>query len=389
MNARRVLAVLLAFILGIAVVRNAGVQGFAATKPATAAKFWPGHPETEIGQAMTEIARSAHDRRAVPASVFATMSDVARKEPLAPEPFLVRGVQAQVAGDGAAAQRAFEAAQWRDPRSLPAAYFLAERYFLTGNVDRGLVEIAATARLAPNGEGTVAPYLAVYARNPANWPRLKALFRNNPGIADATLIALASNINTAPSVMALADPRRPVEQARWFAPLLTTLTNAGQFAKAREIWGRATGVQTGELVHDSSFSDKAASPPFNWSLTSSGVGLAERQTGGRLRVLFYGQEDGMLATQLLLLQPGPYRLSMQLLGNAARAKSLNWSIWCDKAEAPIASVTLDAAARGWNFNVPADCTAQWLKLSGSSSDMPEQVDVTIASFKLEKGRTGG
>ncbi len=310
------------------------------------------------------------------------------RQPLAPEPFLVHGVQAQVAGDGATAQRAFEAAQWRDPRSLPAAYFLAERYFLTGNVDRGLLEIAATARLAPNGVGTVAPYLAVYARNPANWPRLRALFRANPGIADATLIALASNVATAPSVTALADPRQPAEQARWLGPLLNTLTNAGQIAKARAIWGKATGVQPGELVHDSSFGDKVAPPPFNWSLTSSGVGLAERQSGGRLRVLFYGQEDGILATQLLLLQPGPYRLSMKLLGDVPRAKSLNWSIWCDKAAAPIASVTLDAAVRGWNFNVPAGCGAQWLKLSGSSGDIPEQADVTIASFKLERGRTG-
>ena len=79
---------------------------------------------------------------------------------------------------------------------------------------------------------------------------------------------------------------------------------------------------------------------------------------------------------------------MKLLGDVPRAKSLNWSIWCDKAAAPIASVTLDAAVRGWNFNVPAGCGAQWLKLSGSSGDIPEQADVTIASFKLERGRTG-
>ena len=125
--------------------------------------------------------------------------------------------------------------------------------------------------------GTVAPYLAVYARNPANWPRLRALFRANPGIADATLIALASNVATAPSVTALADPRQPAEQAGWLVPLLNTLSNAGQIAQARTIWGKATGVQPGELVHDLSFGDKVAPPPFNWSLTSSGVGLAERQ----------------------------------------------------------------------------------------------------------------
>jgi hypothetical protein len=118
------------------------------------------------------------------------------------------------------------------------------------------------------------------------------------------------------------------------------------------------------------------------------VGLAERQPGGRLHVLFYGQEDGILASQLLLLKPGPYRLSLQLLGDPVRAKALNWSIWCDKASGPIASVTLDGAARGWRFAVPQGCTAQWLKLSGSSGDISQQVDTTIAALKLEREGAG-
>jgi hypothetical protein len=80
---------------------------------------------------------------------------------------------------------------------------------------------------------------------------------------------------------------------------------------------------------------------------------------------------------------------MQLLGDPARARSLNWSIWCDKAAEPISSVTLDAAAaRGWNFQVPAGCSAQWLKLSGVSSDMPQQTDLTIGALKLEKAGSG-
>jgi len=388
MIARRIVAAIAAIIVAALVVGNAAVQSLAVTKPATAARIWADHPATEISLAMTEIARAAHDRRAVPSSVFELMGDAASKEPLAPEPFLVRGVQAQLAGDRATAQKAFEAAQWRDPRSLPAAYFLAERYFQKGDVDRGLREIAAVARLAPNGESTVGPYLAIYARNPANWPKLRTLLRANPRLADTTLVALASNVATVPAVLSLADPRQPTAQAQWLAPLINTLTSAGQYARARTIWGRSAAVHPGELIHDASFTDKAAPPPFNWSLTSSGVGLAERQSGGRLRVLFYGQDDGILATQLLLLEPGKYELSMRLLGDAARAKLLTWSIWCDKAGAPISSVTIDAATHGWRFEVPSGCAAQWLKLSGSSSDIAEQVDVSITALKLERVKAG-
>jgi hypothetical protein len=387
MTATRIIAVVIALLIGVQIVRNAAVLSTADSKPAISAKFWRGHPASEISTAMTDIAEAARNRRPVPASAFSLMNDAADKEPLAPEPFLVRGVNAELAGNDELAVKAFEAAQWRDPRSLPAAYFLAERYFRAGNSEQGLRQIAALARLAPAGSTVVAPYLAAYARNPASWPALRRLFRANPNLADRALVALSTDIATVPALLALADPRNKAEGTAWLPPLLTTLTGAGKYAQARSIWVKMTGAKPspGQLIYDSSFADKTSPPPFNWTLTSSTVGLAERQPGGRLHVVFYGQEDGFLASELLLLPAGGYRLSMQLLGDPSRAHSLNWSIWCDKAEEPIASVTLDAAAaRGWRFEVPSGCPAQWLKLSGVSADVSQQTDVTIGSLKLEK-----
>lgn len=389
MIARRIIAAAATLLVALLVVRNAAVEAFATGKPALAAKFWPSHPRTEISQAMTAIAEAARAGRPVPQSVFAQMNDAAAKEPLAPEPFLVRGVQAQLGGDWAGAQRAFEAAQWRDPRSLPAAYFLADRYFRAGNVAGGLRETAALVRLSPTGAAAVAPYLAAYAGSPANWPALKALFRTNPQLAEPTLIALASNAATAPAVLALADPRENAREAQWLAPLLNTLTGAGRYQEARAIWAQRTGVRLrqDQLLYDASFTDKSSPPPFNWELNSSTVGLAERQMGGRLHVVYYGQEDGFLATQLMLLPLGTYRLTMQLLGDAARARALSWSIWCGQAGQPAASVTLDVvAARGWRFEVPEGCSAQWLKLGGASGDVSQQSDVTIAGLRLVRER---
>lgn len=384
MTVRPIVCALAVLLIAVQVVRNAAVLALAEKKPVLAARYWSNHPATEISLAMTEIAEAARDRRAVPASAFSLMQDAAVKEPLAPEPFLVRGIRAQLMGDGATAQRAFEAAQWRDPRSLPAAFFLADRYVRIGNSQGGLREVAALARLAPDGTVNAAPYLAAYARDRANWPALRTLFRQNPGLAGPALVTLASSIATVPAALALADPRRKPDESPWIAPLLNTLTDAGRYGEARSVWARITGVRPGELIHDATFSDPKAPPPFNWALTSSAVGLAERQAGGRLHVVFYGQEDGMLASQLLLLPAGAYRLSMRVLGDAARAKALNWSIWCDKAAAPIASVTLERAGHGWQFAVPSDCPAQWLKLSGSSGDIPQEADVTFVGFKLER-----
>lgn len=377
--------------LAIQIVRNAAVNALAPAHPDEAAKFWSGHPATELSLGMTAIATASRNRKPVPREAFGLIRDAAEKSPLSPEPFLVRGVQSQLGGDPVAAQRDFEAAQWRDPRSLPAAYFLADRYFQTGDTTRGLSEVAVLARLAPYGTATVAPYLAQYAEDPANWPRLRQLFIANPELADPTLARLASNPTTVPAVMALVNGRRNVRDAPWLAPLLSTLVSTGSYAEARSFWARASGhpVKPVEVLHDAGFTDSRSPPPFNWALTSSTVGTVERQGGGRLHIVFYGQEDGILASQLLLLQPGAYHLSMQLLGDPAHAKALTWSLWCDKADAPTSSVTLEAAAAsGWTFQVPAACPAQWLRLSASSSDLSQQSDFSIAGLKLQRALPG-
>jgi hypothetical protein len=384
MIVRAVIAFAASALLAAQVVRNADVASAKATTPPGRSILWPSHPQSEISAAMILIAQSAHDQRAVPPSAFAMMADAAAKEPLAFEPYLVRGVQAAIVGDGRTAQLAFEAAQWRSPRSQAAAYFLAERYFRIGDSKRGLMEVAALARLSRFGAATLSPYVAAYARSPENWPALRAMFRANPDLAKPALVALASNIATVPAVLALADPDEKPDQATWLGPLLNSLVNAGDYARAKAIWTRFTATRDGELIHDAAFSDRTAPPPFNWALTSSTVGMAERQPGGRLHIVFFGQEDGFLASQLLLLEPGRYRLSLQLIGDRVRARSLNWSIWCDKAPAPIASVTLDVAAGGWTFQVPAGCPAQWIKLSGASGDISQQADVMISALKLEK-----
>ena len=388
MTVRLVLIAIAAVLLAIEVIRDAAVRELSMFRPAEAARVWSGHPSVETSLAMTQIAQAAHAHRAIAPSAFAMMDDVAAKAPLAPEPFLVRGVEAELGGNTQEAQRAFEAAQRRDPRSLPAAYFLAKRYLLIGDAKRGLGQLAALARLAPQGNLVVAPYLALYARKSANWPALRSLFRANPELAEPALIELAGNIATAPAVLALADPAEKARDAHWLGPLLNTLTSAGKYGDAHALWGRLTGANTSALLYDAAFRDTLSPAPFNWLLTSSTVGVAERQAG-RLHVVFYGQEDGILASELLLLQPGQYHLSMQLLGDQSRSHSLTWSIWCDKSDLPIASVNLDVAAqKGWTFAVPANCPAQSLRLSGTSLDIAQQVDVMLTSLKLEKVNSG-
>lgn len=385
MIVRRFVAVLLSLLLAVQVVRNAAVDGLAQLHPATAARAWRGHPTVEFSLGMTEIARSARAGRPVGSSTLAIIRDAAIKAPLAPEPFLVEGVRAQLAGDRAKAEAAFRAAQWRDPRSLPAAYFLAQHYFQTGRQVDGLREIATLARLSPSGIGAVAPYLAAYAQNPSNWSQVAALFRSEPEVEDPVLAALSEEPKNARAVLALADRAHRNAQSPWLPVLVHSLIEEGRYADARSLWSGVAGVRPdpAQLIYDSSFSHPSAPPPFNWALTSSTVGLAERQRPNKLHVLFYGQEDGVLATELLLLAPGSYHLSLQLAGGGTHENELVWTAQCDKTQTELSRIDVaTAATRGWDFQVPADCPAVWLNLTGVSADVPQQAEATISDLTL-------
>ena len=375
-----------ALLLAGQVVRNAAAAALSPLHPATAAKFWAGHPTVEIASGLAEIGRAARERRDIPDGIFGMIDDAAAKSPLAPEPFLVRGVQARTAGDTDAARRAFTAAQWRDPRSMPAAYFLADYYFRAGDALHGLIQTALLARLSPRGTDAVAPFVAAYAQDRANWPQLRALFRSQEGLEDGVLIALAHDARNADAILALADADHRKPDSGWLKLLLSSLVANGDYARAHAIWSSVGQArQGGGLLYDAGFSEPQAPPPFNWSFSSGDVGLAERQRDGRLHVIFYGNQDGVLASQLLLLPPGAYRLGMQVVGAPVHPESLRWSMRCDKEKEPFATLGIaEAASRGWTFKVPSSCSAQRIELSGQSGDVAQQSDVTIGALALRR-----
>jgi HAMP domain-containing protein len=385
---RRLIVVVAALLLAAQVVRNAAVEALATLRPQTAAKFWAGHPSVEISLGLAQIGRAARARKSVDPRTFAMIDDAAVKSPLSPEPFLVRGVQAQMAGDAEAAKGAFLAAQSRDPRSLPAAYFLADYYFRAGQALPGLEQTVLLARLSPGGTGAVAPFVAAYAQNPSNWAQMRALFRSQPTVEDDVLAVLAQDSRNVDAVLAVADPAHRTPASRWLPVLLQSLVSSGDYQQARAIWGSIGRGRPGDqLLYDATFSSPQPPPPFNWSLASSTLGLAERQPGKRLHLIFYGNEDGVLASELVLLPAGTYQLQMQVVGAPVHPESLRWSIRCDKSQEPVASVGLDQVARrGWTFEIPANCPAQWLELSGRSGDIAQQSDVTITGLSLT--RTG-
>lgn len=377
-------------LLAVVVVRTALVAQYAELRPAWATAAWPSNPQAELWSGLTDIASATRTRRAVPPAVFERIEDAAKKAPLAAEPFLVRGVQARLAGDEDLAGRAFAAAELRDGRSVPARYFLADHDLRTGDVTHGLGEISVLSRMIPNGPAALSPFVATYAKDRRNWPRISALFRSDPQLAEAVLASLAADPSNSDTVLQLAPPKSAESPHLWVGPLLAGLVQMRDYEGAYRVWRSLGGRQgsAGETIHDPGFTDSSSPGPFNWTLTSSAIGLAERQKGGRLHLLYYAREDGVLASQLLLLKPGRYRLAMQVSGDVAHSARLTWTITCADSGASLLRLALSPTTEG-SFIVPGGCAAQRLELAGSAPEMAQTVDVVISGVTLAREQAGG
>ena len=374
-----------ALLLAFLVVRVSFVQAFAKKDPATAAAIWPAHPAVMLETGLAEVGDMAAAGRPVDKAIVDRLLDVSSKDPLAPEPFLVRGVEAQLAGDNRLALNSFLAARDRNPRAVAARYFLADHYLKAGQTGRGLVEISALARLVPASLTKVAPYLAAYAKTPSSAPQVKEMLKTHPQLEYVLFNELAVDARNANLVLYLWSGRGSDEAKIWQVRLLEGLVAAGRFNEARAAWARFTGISARDGLFDPEFAARAQ-PPFGWMLASGPSGIAEPQDGGKLHILYYGRDDLALASQLMTLQPGRYRLSMDVQMGQPPSKSLSWTVRCQPGPNSIASLVLDRSASvAVSFVVPTGgCPAQLLQLAGDAPEFPERAELTIGRLRLQR-----
>lgn len=372
-----------AFYLAFLVIRVALVQSEAGKNAPRMAKFWPGHPAVVLESGLAEVGARAAAGEPIDAALVKPLLAVSAKAPLAPEPFLVRGVGAQLAGDHQLSLRAFLAARERSPRSVAARYFLADQYFKAGQTKPGLAEISIIARLVPQSLPSVTPFLADFARSPGATPQVKELLRNHPRLEPVLLETLSADAQNVELILALWSGRGGQQEEAWQSRLLARMVEARRFELARATWARFTGTTAApDQLFDPEFG-KRALPPFGWSLASGPAGVAESEEGGRLHALFYGRDDLALAWQILTLKPGRYRISMKIEATPS-PNALMWTVKCLPSSNEVGLIPLDrSGSLSKSFAVPpADCAAQRLELRGAAQQIPQLADVTVSQFRL-------
>ena len=383
MKLERIAIAVAAALLAALTVGVALVESYATKDPARAAAAWAGHPSVILKSGLAEIGSEASQGKPIARPLVDRLVASTTKAPLAPEPFLVFAVDATTKGRSDLAGRAFLAARQRDPRSVASRYFLAQHFLRTGQTREGLNEISALTRLVPGSLAGIGPYLAAYARQPEAREEVRAMLRRNPELEPVVLNALAADARDAPVAMAIWNGQVSDRIKPWQSRMLESQIAAGQYREAHSAWLRFTGRVSGD--GDPNQPDFAATElgPFGWSLASGSSGVSEAETGSRLHVLYYGRDDAGLAGKMMMLEPGKYRLSMRVSAASMSTGSLAWTLYCLPSGREIAHAALRPGALKLPFEVARDdCEAQRIELRGIAPELPEQVEVTIADFRI-------
>lgn len=368
------------------------MNAYGRRAPAAAARFAPSDPRPAMAQAMLELrSKGGRVSPGATAAAVAALGDA----PLAEDPFLIAGLSRLVAEQPAEAAPLLAEAKRRNPRSRVARLLLLDRYLRTGQTERAVVEIAALGRLIPEANRVLIPELARFAVQPQSGAAVGDLLRSDPQLRGGVLQHMAS-AGTAPpeAVLQLAERSGALRErdAPWQTAMLQNLVKRNALSEARELWERFAGPQAqAGLVYDPGFRRLPGAPPFNWTFASEGGGVAEPAGGGALQVEYYARQEAELASQLLMLPPGRYRLAFRASGNTpGTSAAVSWRVSChpgsnEIAAAPVAKLNASPAPLSTSFVVPPGaCPAQWLKLVGTPSEFPAAHSITLSELRIAR-----
>jgi hypothetical protein len=141
------------------------------------------------------------------------------------------------------------------------------------------------------------------------------------------------------------------------------------------------------FVRDSDFAEPQFHFPFGWEMIEGASVWAQRDPSpAGPALLYHGATGGAgpVATQLLTLPAGRYRLAARSAAPAADANALPyWTVTCaGRQPLQIALVDEDGAAQG-DFAVPPGCNGQWLAFNLRASDRGEGQSGAIRWVRVE------
>lgn len=365
--------------------------------PATASdnlRFVSDDPNAILGRAATMLVKQ---RGILDTGTLEAVRRAAAVAPLDARAYLIIGHQQLLDGAPERAVVTLEAGQRLDPRQRLIHLLLLDRYLRTARYADAATQFSVLARLLGRTQPAIATAMAKMTMAPETREPVRRTLRTDPVLERSVLVALAKSDTAPPLIFALASPTALADAhnlASWGPVLVDRLVAKGQYAAARLVWQRIYGLSPATAampIVNPSFHKIAPSPPFDWTLTASGLGAADIRNDA-LSIDFYGRDSSELAGQLLVLRPGRYRFAFTVdPGKTDTASKIFWSLVCgtknatdDKAQLMNIAVTAGARPRRITTDVviPSQCPAQTLRLRGEAGEFPAPIALTLRDLEL-------
>ena len=179
-------------------------------------------------------------------------------------------------------------------------------------------------------------------------------------------------------------------------PLLLTFVQQGEYVRAHDAWrALIPAAQRSPKLFNGEFEDRESPLPFNWKAyrrKGATVGYEPPPVERAGRALWVEHDgfssSGPLVAQLLVLVPGRYRLSGQVLAMTPNASGrLRWTVRCIDG-ADVATVVVHPDVGKWSsfelgFDAPPQCPSLGLDLRPINIDRRQPVEAYFDGFSLE------
>lgn len=317
----------------------------------------------------------------------------ARRDPLGDVAFLLWAMENSDPESLPAAVRALEIARAREPRNRVTRILLADGYLQQERITETIQEVLVLEHLRTGAGNILLPLLANLVRAPAFSAQTIAALGDGP-ISTRVMSLLANDLAPVDLLIKFSfDPGEDIkakeDERATVARLVSPYLKAGDVQSASRLWKHYNSGDGLDLaqVTDPSFTGEPG-PPFGWEYgRKADAGLIEQVDDG-LRVTHFGRSRWTVLRQVLLLNPGVYRIEYAVESAPDESGSLFWRVDCVEGPKALLNISFEAEdllgmAQSKTFTVPSgDCPAQQLVLTAEPVASSRQNAVELSSVEI-------
>lgn len=313
--------------------------------------------------------------------------------------FRVLALAAELEGRTRRADLLLRQADRLSRRDLPTRLVLIERAVGRNDIPESLHHYDIALRTSGRSFEILAPTLASAIANAPIADALVPLFRANPPWLGQFLEYAIPNSNAPVALARLMIRTRDqaaVRDRSVVLQMLERLTRESRYRAARQfLAAMVPGRGTDRLLQDGGFAagTRDGYAPFDWVYNASDGAAAEARPGEGLLYFAGPEQNVVVASQLLVLGPGRYRLAATGTNNAANAAAGPvWLLRCAGEQTSLAALEFPAGGQPRTasspFTVPnAGCDGQWLELRLRTGEGGTGIEGRINRIAIERAGT--